>query len=89
MYVCAQTHTNTKKNRKRHDEYTHTQIRWRKRTHQSFGSESGLKKIIDPDPVCLERLDPDPVNIRTDPKPRGTQYSEAIVDTISIKTGDT
>ena len=24
---------------------------------------------IDPDPVCPERLDPDPVNIRPDPQP--------------------
>ena len=30
---------------------------------------SGLEKIIDPDPVCSERLDPDPVNIRPDSKP--------------------
>ena len=49
------------------------------------GSGSGLEKIMDPDPVCPERLDPvfperldpvfperldpDPVNIRFDPKP--------------------
>ena len=35
------------------------------------GSGSGLEKIMDPnpDPVCPERLDPDPVNIRPDPKP--------------------
>ena len=32
------------------------------------GSGSGLKKFMDPDPVCPERLDPDPVNIRPDPK---------------------
>ena len=29
---------------------------------QGFGSGSGLEKVIDPDPVCPERLDPDPVN---------------------------
>ena len=46
-----------------------------------FGSRSGsgLENIMDPDPVCPERLDsdpvcperldPDPVNIRPDPKP--------------------
>ena len=28
-----------------------------------------LEKIMDLDPVCPERLDPDPVNIRADPKP--------------------
>ena len=41
------------------------------------GSGSGLEKIMDPDPICLERLDPvhpegwdpDPVNIRPVPKP--------------------
>ena len=33
------------------------------------GSGSGLEKIMDPFPVCPERLDPDPVNIRQDPKP--------------------
>ena len=45
------------------------------------GSGSGLKKFMDPDPVCPERLDPDldpvcperldsdPVNIRRDPQP--------------------
>ena len=33
------------------------------------GSGSGLEKIMDPFPVCPERLDPDPVNIRPDPKP--------------------
>ena len=33
------------------------------------GSVSGLGKNIDPDPVCPERFDPDPVNIRPDPKP--------------------
>ena len=34
-------------------------------------TESGLEKIMDPDPVCPERLDPDldPVNNRPDPKP--------------------
>ena len=32
-------------------------------------SGSGLKKFNDPDPVCPERLDPDPVNIRPDPQP--------------------
>ena len=26
------------------------------------------KKIIDPDPVCLERMDPDQVNIRPESK---------------------
>ena len=38
-----------------------------------FYLDSGLKIIMDPDPVCNERLDPDPgpdlVNIRPDPKP--------------------
>ena len=31
-----------------------------------YGSGAGLKKVMDPDPVCSERLDPDsdPVNIR-------------------------
>ena len=33
------------------------------------GSGSGLKKFMDPDSVCPERLDPDPVNIRPDPQP--------------------
>ena len=45
------------------------------------GSGSGIEKILDPDPVCPEGLDPDldrvcperldphPVNIRPDPKP--------------------
>ena len=45
------------------------------------GSGSGIEKIMDPDPVCPERLDPDPnpvfherldpdlVNFRPDPKP--------------------
>ena len=35
------------------------------------GSGSGLEKIMDTDPVCPERLDPnpDPINIRPDPKP--------------------
>ena len=34
------------------------------------GSESGLGKNMDPDPVCPQRLDPAPVvNIRPDPKP--------------------
>ena len=28
-----------------------------------------LKKFIDPDCVCVERLVPDPVKIRPDPKP--------------------
>ena len=27
------------------------------------------QRCLDPDPVCPERLDPDPVNIRPDPKP--------------------
>ena len=33
-------------------------------------SGSGLEKIMDPDQVCPERLDPDldPANIRPDPK---------------------
>ena len=30
---------------------------------------SGFEKIMDPDPVCPYRVDPDPVNIRPDPKP--------------------
>ena len=33
------------------------------------GSGSGLEKIMDPDPVCPERLDPDRVNIRPNPIP--------------------
>ena len=33
------------------------------------GSGFGQEKIMDPDPVCPERLDPDPVKIRTDSKP--------------------
>ena len=33
------------------------------------GSGSGPEKIMDPDPICPERLDPDPVNIRPDPQP--------------------
>ena len=33
------------------------------------GSVSGLENNMDPDPVCPERFDPDPVNIRPDPKP--------------------
>ena len=35
------------------------------------GSGSGFQISLDPDPVCPERLDPDPdpVNIRPDPKP--------------------
>ena len=38
---------------------------------QGRGSGSGLQKFMDPDPepVCPERLDPDPVNIRPDPNP--------------------
>ena len=48
------------------------------------GSGSGLEKIMDPDPVCPERLDPDPdcperldpdpVNIGPNPKPWGEGY---------------
>ena len=41
------------------------------------GSGSGLKKFMDPDPVCPERLDPDPVNIRPDPQPC-LQHSPAL-----------
>ena len=33
------------------------------------GYGSDLKEFMDPDPVCPERLDPDPVNIRPDPQP--------------------
>ena len=33
------------------------------------GFGSGLQKFMDPNPVCPERSDPDPVNIRPDPKP--------------------
>ena len=33
------------------------------------GSGSGKEKFMDPDPVCPERLDLDPVDIRPDPKP--------------------
>ena len=29
----------------------------------------GLFERLDPDPVCPQRLDPDAVNIRPDPKP--------------------
>ena len=42
---------------------------------EGSGSGSGflpgfsLGKCMDPDPVCPERLDPDPVNIRPDTKP--------------------
>ena len=32
------------------------------------GSGSGLEKFMDPDPGCPERLDPDLVIIRLDPK---------------------
>ena len=34
-----------------------------------FGSGFQISLDPDPDPVCPERLDPDPVNIRPDPKP--------------------
>ena len=27
------------------------------------------RQFLDPDPVCPERLDPDPVNIKQDPRP--------------------
>ena len=45
-----------------------------KNRHKIYGqsrSESGLGKIMDPDPepVCPKRLNPDPVNIRPDPNP--------------------
>ena len=50
-------------------------------------SGSGLKKIMDPDPVCPERLDPDlvcperldpdPVNIRPDPEPCLKRWHES------------
>ena len=33
------------------------------------GSGSGFQIFLDPDPVCPERLDQDPVNIRPGPKP--------------------
>ena len=35
------------------------------------GSGSGLNKLMDPNPVCPDWLepDPDPVNIRLDPTP--------------------
>ena len=35
------------------------------------GAGFDIEKIMDPDPVCIERLDPDldPVNIRPDPIP--------------------
>ena len=38
---------------------------------QDFGTEYGLLKFMDPDPVpvCPKISDPDPVNIRSDPKP--------------------
>ena len=41
------------------------------------GSESvfGLEKFMNPDPVCPKRLDPDPVNIRPDPKPCSPAHS--------------
>ena len=32
-------------------------------------TEFDLQKFMDPDLVCPEMLDPDPVNIRPDPKP--------------------
>ena len=32
-----------------------------------FFPGSGKKKFMGPDPVCADRLDPDPVNIRPDP----------------------
>ena len=32
------------------------------------GSETGLVKTMNPDPICPERFDPDPVNIRPESK---------------------
>ena len=37
---------------------------------------SGLENFIDQDPICPERLDQDPVNIRPDPKPWLKDYDE-------------
>ena len=37
--------------------------------------DPAYKKIKDPDMVCSERLDPDPVNIRTDSKPWNTFHN--------------
>ena len=40
------------------------------RIHFFFlGSGSRIENVKDPDPVGPERWDPDPVNIRQDPKP--------------------
>ena len=49
------------------------------------GSGSGLKKFMDPDPVCPERLDPDPVNIRPEPQPWTLLSSLLWIDKIGIQ----
>ena len=46
------------------------------------GSGFGLEKIMDLDPVCPERLDPDSDNIRPDPKPQQRFNS---LEMISVK----
>ena len=39
------------------------------RSEKANGSGSGLEKFMDPDLIFPEGLDPEPVNIRPDPKP--------------------
>ena len=37
--------------------------------HKKIDGKFSRQRCLDPDPVCPERLDQDPVNIRPDPKP--------------------
>ena len=71
-------------------------IAWiRIRFSNFFGSESGFQIFerldLDSDPICPERLDPDPVNIRPDPKPCTAEiklmWSTSMIDLIPRLNG--